>query len=115
MLRTPLAAALIDMCELAGTLLTFYGLLREAFADLAVEQPYGADRYGDDNYGGVPSPRQETLLRLGTLFRILPRDRSLTVSDRRRNAVLAVTGVFLYAIPALLTLVASWVRVCFGS
>lgn len=81
--------------ELCGVALGAYGLLRESFADLAAERPFGEGRYGEGAYGGRPSRIVRGLVRVGVWARLLPPDRQMTVTDRKRNAALAITGLFI--------------------
>jgi hypothetical protein len=46
-------------------------------------------------YGGGLTTTEEFLVNLGEKVRLLPGDRTLTVTDRRRNAALAIAGVVL--------------------
>lgn len=80
--------------ELAGVLLASYGLIRESFADLTEKRDYGEGRFGEGPYGGAPSPSWFTrgVLRIATAVRLLPPDHTLTLTDRQRNAVLAIAG-----------------------
>lgn len=75
-----------------------YGVLRESFANLAQSEGYGKGRYGGGTYGGGPTVLEDRLIRLGIACSLLPPDRQLTVTDRKRNAAWAVAGVLLVAL-----------------
>jgi hypothetical protein len=86
------------LAELVGFLLTAYGLLRESFATLNQSRAFGAGRYDEGTYGGAPTWLEQALVRLGVQLRLLPRDRQLTLKDRKRNAALAIAGVLISAL-----------------
>lgn len=90
-------AALPNIGELIGVVLAAYGLLRESFATLAKQRPYGEGRYGEGTYGG-PGRIARFFVRLGIGVRLLPGDRELTLSDRYRNAACTIIGVILVII-----------------
>ena len=83
------------MAEIVGVLLVSYGLLRESFAALAKRRPYGEGRFGEGPYGGAPSPKGSRVVAIAMLIRLLPGDGELTLTDRKRNAGLAVAGVII--------------------
>ena len=83
--------------ELVGVLLASYGLIRESFADLAEHRSYGEGRYGEGTYGGAPTPTQSVLVSLAIRTRLLPSDGKLSLTDRKRNATLAISGTLIAA------------------
>ena len=101
----------VAVAELAGVVLGAYGVLRESFADLAVARPYGEGRFGEGTYGGHPSPAIQRWIRVAVWLRLLPRDRNLTIADRRKNAAAAVIGLLILVL-AMLTDIVVVGRVC---
>lgn len=101
----------VAVAELVGVVLGAYGVLRESFADLAVARPYGEGRYGKGTYGGHPSLAIQRLIRVAVWLRLLPRDRNLTITDRRRNAAAAVIGLLMLVLAMLTDIAVVW-RVC---
>ncbi len=91
--------------ELVGLLLASYGLVRESFAALARPSAYGEERYGEGVYGGGVSRFTEGIIRLALWFRLIPRDKQLTITDRKRNAALAISGVLIGALALILELI----------
>ena len=91
--------------ELVGVLLASYGLIRESFADLAEKRPYGEGRYGEGTYGGAPTPTQSAFVRLAVWTRLLPSDGKLTLTDRKRNAALAISGTIIAAVSLIAELI----------
>ena len=85
----------VGIAEIVGVLLVSYGVLREGFAVLAKSRPYGEGRFGEGEYGGVPTPTATRLVRIGMFSRLLPRDRELTLTDRKRNGAFAIAGVII--------------------
>lgn len=81
--------------ELIGFLLAAYGLIRQSFADLAENRPFGEGRFGEGTFGGVPSSFATAIIAIGLMLRLLPPDRKLTATDRKRNAVLAICGILI--------------------
>ena len=102
------AAGWVTLAELLGFLLAAYGLLRESFAALSKSRAFGEGRYGEGEYGGCPSRMERNLVRLGLILRLLAPDRELTLTDRRRNAALAVAGVLISALALLCEVGLSW-------
>ncbi len=90
----------ITASELVGLLLASYGLIRESFASLGQPRPYGEGRFGEGPYGGAPPHWATPLVTVATRLHLLPRDGALTITDRRRNAALAILGT-LVAVLAL--------------
>ena len=88
--------------ELTGLVLGSYGLLRECFATLAEPRHLSEGRFGEGKYGGGPA---SWLVNVGVKIHLLPHDRQLTLTKRRRNASLAVAGVLIVAASLLLELV----------
>ena len=91
----------IAVAELLGVILGAYGVLRESFADLSVVRPYDEGRYGEGPFGGQPTPADQRWIRLAVFLRLLPSDRSLTITDRRRNATMAIVGVVVLVVSML--------------
>ncbi|HEY2805226.1 MAG TPA: hypothetical protein VGI92_05140 [Gemmatimonadales bacterium] len=91
------AAGWTTIGELVGLLLASYGVLRESFQTLAAGRPYGEGRYGEGTYGGQPSRLTRFVVGAATAVGLLPGDRELTATDRKRNAALAVIGVVIGA------------------
>lgn len=88
-----------------------YGLVRQSFADLSRKSAYGDGRFGEGAYGGTPSGLEVLLVRVATLCRLLPRDRTLTATDQRRNGLVAVTGALVYLVAFLVSLLASTITI----
>jgi len=86
----------VALPQIAGFGLAAYGVLRQAFADLAQPRGFGEGRYGEGRYGGV-SRGARFLVTIGTKLRLLPGDHVLTLTDRHRNAACAIAGTGLYA------------------
>ncbi|HEU4693394.1 MAG TPA: hypothetical protein VFS23_33755 [Vicinamibacterales bacterium] len=76
-----------------GFLLVSYGLLRQSFTDLAEKRGFGEGRYGEGPYGGGLTAVQRWLVSFGKSVRLLSNDESLTLTDRKKNAALAIAGV----------------------
>ena len=93
--------SIIPVAELLGFFLASFGVLRESFADLAEERVFGEGRYGEGEYGGS-SKGVLVIVKVGVLVRLLPGDRQLTLTDRRRNAALAISGVLLAGVGLVL-------------
>lgn len=93
--------------ELVGLVLASYGLIRESFANLAEGRPFGEGRFGEGTYGGGVSRFTQLVLNVATALRLLPPDRNLTLTDRKRNAALAITGVLIGALSLLFELILS--------
>src|SRR5438094_5064000 len=91
--------------QVSGFLLASYGVLRASFADLG-KIGFGEDLFGEGT-GGGPTKIQELLLNLGLKTGLLPADRTLTVTDKRRNAAWAIAGVALLGLSIVLDL---WLR-----
>lgn len=91
--------------QVGGFILVSYGVLRESFADLAQQRGYGEGRFGEGSYGGGLNSLQERLVNLGVRLRLLSGDRTLTITDRKRNAACAIAGVLLLGISIVLDLV----------
>jgi hypothetical protein len=89
--------ATVALPQIAGFGLAAYGVLRQAFADLAQPRPFGEGRWGEGTYGGV-SRGARLLVSIGTKLRLLPGDHVLTVTDRQRNAACAIAGTALYVV-----------------
>src|SRR2546430_13488062 len=87
-------------CQFVGFFLASYGVLRESFANLAQEPGFG-----EGTLGGVLSWSEQFLVNLGTKVRLLPADRALTLTDRKRNAAWAIGGIALVALSMLFDLV----------
>ena len=101
----------VAVAELLGVVLGAYGVLRESFADLAVARPYGEGGFGESTYGGQPSPANQRWVRVAVWLRLLPPDSNLTITDRRKNAAVAIMGVVILVL-AMLTDVAVAGSVC---
>ena len=96
------------LAELLGFLLAAYGLLRESFATLNQSRPFGEGRFTEGAFGGAPTWLEALLVRLGVLLRLLPPDRALTLTDRKRNAALAIAGVLIGAVALAYEVCLSW-------
>lgn len=90
-----LVFALWVISQASGFVLASYGVLRESFANLAQQRGFGEGRFGEGTYGGGPTRTEEFLLSVGIKTRLLPGDRALTITDRKRNAAWAIAGVLL--------------------
>lgn len=84
--------------ELVGLVLASYGLVRESFANLAEKRPFGEGRFGEGPYGGDVSGVTRLTLTVAKAVRLVPSDRVLTLTDRKRNAALAISGVTIGAV-----------------
>ena len=91
-------------------MLASYGLIRESFASLAEPRPYGEGRYGEGTYGGTPTPSQRGLVAFAVRVWLLPRDGKLTLTDRKRNAFLAIMGTDLAALTLTVELIVAIAR-----
>ncbi len=89
------AKTCVTASELIGLLLASYGLIRESFASLAQPRPYGEGRFGEGPYGGAPPHWATPFVTVATRVGLLPRDGTLTLTDRRRNAALAILGTVI--------------------
>ena len=89
---------LYTLCQVLGFALTSYGVLRESFADLASKTGFGEGRFGEGPYGGGLSKGEELIVKAATTIGLLPGDQTLTITDRKRNAVFAIVGVCFIAI-----------------
>jgi len=88
-------------------LLASYGLIRESFASLAEPRAFGEGRYGEGTFGGTPTRSERGLVSFAIWARLLPRDGKMTLTDRKRNATLAIVGSAIVAISLLVELVLS--------
>ncbi len=79
-------------------LLASYGLIRESFGNLAARRPYGEGRYGEGAYRATPTPTQSSLVSMAIRVHLLPKDGKLTLTDRKRNATLAISGTVIAAL-----------------
>lgn len=84
--------------QIIGFALAAYGVIRQAFADLAQPRPFGEGRYGEGTYGGAPSRGVRVIVGIGARVHLLPRDHVLTLTDRQRNAACAIAGTVLYVV-----------------
>jgi hypothetical protein len=91
--------------ELAGVILASYGLIRESFADLAEPRGFDEGRYGEGAFGGVPGPITHHFVLFAIWARLLPHDGKLTLTDRKRNAALAISGSVIAAMSLLVELI----------
>jgi hypothetical protein len=94
---------------ISGFLFASYGVLRESFANMAQSREYGEGRFGEGSYGGGLTIVEDRLVGLGVKCGLLPADRQLTITDRKRNAAWAVAGVLLIGISIVLDLVLKFV------
>jgi hypothetical protein len=78
--------------QLLGIVLASYGLIRESFATLAQSRPYGEGRFGEGRFGGTLGRLADSIVAAAVIVRLLPKDGSLTLTDRKRNAALAILG-----------------------
>ena len=90
---------------MVGVLLASYGLIRESFADLGEPRPYGEGRCGEGPYGGGPTQTQGFLVSFAKRIHLLPTDGKLTLTDRKRNALLAISGTAIAALSLLVELI----------
>src|SRR2546430_16647767 len=72
-------------CQFVGFFLASYGVLRESFANLAQEPGFGGGRYGEGTLGGVLSWWEKFRGTLGHKGRLLPADRALPLTNRKRT------------------------------
>lgn len=68
--------------QLIGIVLASYGLIRESFATLAQSRPYGEGRFGEGRFGGTIGHLADSIVAAAAMARLLPNDRSLTLTDR---------------------------------
>ncbi len=87
--------------ELVGLVLASYGLIRESFATLNEPRAFGEGRFGEGTFGGGPSRLVAAIIAVGQIVWLLPKDGHLTLTDRKRNAALAIVGTVI-AIGSLL-------------
>lgn len=92
--------------RVGGFVLVSYGLLRESFKDLAEKKGFGEDRYGEGPYSGGYTITQKALISFAMKIRLLPADQTLTLTDRKANAAMAISGVLLTACSIVLDLAA---------
>jgi hypothetical protein len=104
------SAATLEICcarsfwlltQVSGFVFASYGALRESFVDLAQKRVFGEGRFGEGGFGGGLAATEEMLVSLGTKVGLLPPDRTLTATDRKRNAAWAIAGVFLLGLSIL--------------
>jgi len=91
--------------ELVGVLLASYGLIRESFASLAEPRGFGEGRYGEGGFGGMPGPSTRRFVSFAIWAWLLPRDGKLTLTDRKRNAALAISGSAIAALSLVVELI----------
>ncbi len=91
----PIVFVLWLMAQVVGFGFASYGVLRAAFADWSQPRSYGEGRRGEGTFGGGLTKIEEFLVKVGAKARLLPADRTLTTTDKRRNAAFAVAGVGL--------------------
>ena len=96
--------------QISGFLFASYGVLRESFADMAQSRGFGEGRFGEGANGGDVTKIQELLVVIGTRSGLLPDDRILTMTDRKRNASWAIAGVILIGFSIVFDLVLRFVR-----
>ena len=96
------------LAELIGFLLAAYGLIRESFSTLNLARPFGEGRFGEGAYGGAPTWLEGVLVRVGVWLHLLPPDRELTLTDRKRNAAFAIAGVLITALALAYEVCLSW-------
>lgn len=90
--------------QIAGTALMGYGLVRNGLALLAEKRTYNEGRYGEGSYGGDLSGLESRLVSLGVWARLLPEDRQLTLTDRKRNTIVMLLGFAVLLMSMLLEL-----------
>lgn len=93
------------LCTVSGFLLASYGVLRESFANLTQTRGFGEGRFGEGPFGGGLTRVGEALITLGIKTGLLPSDRTLTLTDRKRNAALAIVGVILIGLSIIFDLI----------
>jgi|GEM_PF-5143379 len=98
--------------HITGFCLASYGLLRESFKDLAAKRGFGEGRYGEGPYGGGSTTAQKSLISIGKRLQLLPTDETLTITNRKKNAAMAILGVLLIACSIILDLVARALVAC---
>ena len=92
------------LSQVSGFVLASYGVLRESFANLAQQRGFGEGRFGEGGFGGGLTRTEDMLVSLGTKMGLLPPDRTLTITDRKRNAAWAIAGVFFLGLSILFDL-----------
>ncbi|SRR5712691_188227 len=90
--------------QISGFLFASYGVLRASFADINQPRPFGEGRYGEGAYGGGLTKMEQFLVNIGTKIGLLPADRTLTITDKKRNAASAIFGVVLLGLSIVLDL-----------
>ncbi len=78
-----------------GFVFASYGVLRESFSALAQQQGTGEGRSDESSTGEGLSKTEASLFSFGLKAGLLRSDRSLTMTDRKKNAAWAVAGVIL--------------------
>jgi hypothetical protein len=86
------------LCQITGFIFTFYGVLRESFADIAIKRGFGEGRFGEGTFGGGPTDTESLAIKIGARLGLLPRDQTLTITDRKQNATFSIIGVILLSI-----------------
>lgn len=100
--------------QVVGFFLVSYGLLRQSFADLATKRGFGEGRYDEGTYGGGLTAFEERLISFGKRVGLLPKDQALTLTDRKKNAALAIAGTIFIISSFGLDLVARFLASCAG-
>jgi hypothetical protein len=91
-----------------GLWFTWYGVLRQSFAQLGHQTGYGEAGYGTGPYGGGWLIDDQTAIAIGRALGILPTAGPLNPQDQEMNAAKAVRGVALLAVANLLAIVLAW-------
>jgi hypothetical protein len=93
---------------LFGLWLTWYGVLRQSFAQLGHQTGYGEGGYGGGPYGGGWVMDDATAILVGRFLGLLPTAGPLSRHDLEVNAGHAVRGVGLLAVANLLAIALAW-------
>lgn len=88
-------AVFITAGQLIGIVLASYGVIRENFATIAQPRPYDEGRFGEGPFDGTPGRLSSAVIEAAIAVRLLPKDGSLTLTDRKRNAALAIVGTVI--------------------
>ncbi len=90
------------ICHIGGFFLTSYGVLRESFSNVSTLSGFGEERFGEGLWGGGLTKFENTVVSFGVKIGLLPADKILTLTDRKENAVYAMTGVLLIGFSIIL-------------
>jgi len=95
--------------HIGGFVATSYGVLREAFSTTAIETgPFEPGVFEKGVVDDGLTRFQNFLVSVGGKLWLLPREKVLTIEDRKRNAALAIGRVFLIVLSIVFDLWHKW-------